>query len=146
RPPVRHRYRRVHADAEGEAQRRSQDVLRRDRGHVRRMTQPLAVTFDFGQTLCDIDLGMLSRRLAERGILVQQARLEADLAEAWRAYDAAIHGGLGGHPWKIFMRRLLAVAGVAEADLDSAVDWLWSEQPRRNLWRKPVPGMIEIVD
>jgi HAD superfamily hydrolase (TIGR01509 family) len=105
-----------------------------------------AVTFDFGQTLCDLDTGMLSRRLTERGISVPEARLEASLPEAWSAYDAAIHGGLGGHPWGILMRRLLAASGVAEAELDGAVQWLWLAQPTKNLWRRPVPGMIEIVD
>ena len=32
------------------------------------MMSPLAVTFDFGQTLCDLDAGMLARRLGEREI------------------------------------------------------------------------------
>ncbi len=110
------------------------------------MTPPLAVTFDFGQTLCDLDTGMLSRRLLERGITVPAARLEASTPEAWRAYDAAIHAGLGGHPWKILMGRLLSIAGVDGAELDGAVDWLWSEQPKQNLWRRPIPGMLELVD
>jgi len=110
------------------------------------MPKPLAVTFDFGQTLFDLDVAMLSRRLGERGIDVLAERLEAAVPEAWRAYDAAIHQGLGGHPWKILMRRLLELAGVAAPEREGAVDWLWSEQPRKNLWRRPIPGMGAIVD
>lgn len=104
----------------------------------------LAVTFDFGQTLCDLDTGMLARRLAERGLEADEHRLEAAVPGAWRAYDAAIHGGHGGHPWRILMREILRGAGVAGA-IDDAVEWLWTEQPRKNLWRRPIPGMIEIV-
>jgi putative hydrolase of the HAD superfamily len=105
-----------------------------------------AVTFDFGQTLCDLDTGMLSRRLAERGLTVPEACIETAVPEAWKAYDAAIHAGMGGHPWAILMQRLLALAGLPERALGGAVEWLWSEQPRKNLWRRPITGMIGVVD
>jgi putative hydrolase of the HAD superfamily len=88
---------------------------------------------------------MLSRRLAERGIDAPAERLEASVPAAWQAYNEAIRAGRGGHPWKILMARLLAGAGVAPGAAPAAVDWLWTEQPRRNLWRRPVPGMIELV-
>ncbi len=116
----------------------------------------LAVTFDFGQTLCDLDSEMLAGRLAERGVAVSAERLEAGVTEGWRAYDAAIAAGLGGHPWKTFMTRLLEGAGVAgpattlgdarerPPTIDALCDWLWTEQPRRNLWRRPIAGMIEL--
>jgi FMN hydrolase / 5-amino-6-(5-phospho-D-ribitylamino)uracil phosphatase len=106
----------------------------------------LAVTFDFGQTLCDLDTGMLSRRLRERGIDASEDRLAAAVPHAWRTYDAAIHQGQGGHPWTILMARLLEVAGIGEGERQGAVEWLWSEQPRNNLWRRPIAGMIELVD
>jgi HAD superfamily hydrolase (TIGR01509 family) len=106
----------------------------------------LAVTFDFGQTLCDLDSGMLSRRLGERGIDAPPDRLEAAVPLAWLTYDAAIHQGLGGHPWKLLMDRLLELTGIGEGERQGAVDWLWSEQPRKNLWRRPITGMIEIVE
>jgi len=105
----------------------------------------LAVTFDFGQTLCDLDTAMLSRRLAERGLDVPAERLEASAPEAWSAYDAAIHAGYGGHPWKLLMTRLLSLAGAEGDPAREAVDWLWTEQPANNLWRRPIEGMIEIV-
>jgi putative hydrolase of the HAD superfamily len=105
----------------------------------------LAVTFDFGQTLCDLDTVMLSRRLAERGLDVPAERLEASVPEAWSAYDAAIHAGHGGHPWKFLMTRLLSLAGADGEPAREAIDWLWTEQPVKNLWRRPIAGMIEIV-
>jgi putative hydrolase of the HAD superfamily len=105
----------------------------------------LAVSFDFGQTLAELDTGLLSRRLAERGVTASPERLEGAVAGAWRAYDAAVHRGLGGHPWKILMAALLDGAGVAPEAAQGAVDWLWTEQPRKNLWRRPIPGMIEVV-
>jgi putative hydrolase of the HAD superfamily len=112
------------------------------------MGPPSAVTFDFGQTLCDLDTAMLSRRLAERGIAAPAERLEDSVAEGWRAYDAAIAAGLGGHPWKTFMTHLLehavAAPDVSAPALGEAVDWLWTEQPRHNLWRRPIAGMIDL--
>jgi putative hydrolase of the HAD superfamily len=110
-------------------------------GHAMR---PLAVTFDFGQTLCDLDTAMLSARLLERGIVVTADRLDAATHESFRAYDAGIVPGRGGHPWQSMMARLLTTAGAPADAIDGAVDWLWSEQPRRNLWRRPVAGMIEL--
>jgi HAD superfamily hydrolase (TIGR01509 family) len=105
-----------------------------------------AVTFDFGQTLCAIDTAMLSRRLAERGLDVAEAHLDAALPAALAAYDAGIHRGLGGHPWKVLMSELLARAEAPSIHLEATVDWLWTEQPTKNLWRRPIAGMIEIVD
>lgn len=105
----------------------------------------LAVTFDFGQTLADLDPEMLSNRLGERGVRVVPARVEGAVPAAWRAYNASIKSGLGGHPWKILMARLLEEAGASAPDIAESVDWLWTEQPKRNLWRRPVPAMIELV-
>ena len=106
-----------------------------------------AVTFDFGQTLCDLDTAMLARRLGERGLTVTAQHLEDAVPAAWRTYDAAIHAGFGGHPWKILMARLLELGGVADPGARTdAVDWLWDEQPKQNLWRRPIEGMIELVD
>ena len=75
----------------------------------------LAVTFDFGHTLCDLDTALLSRRLAGRGLDVAADRLEASLPGAWNAYDAAIHAGHGGHPWKTLMGSLLALGAAGRS-------------------------------
>jgi hypothetical protein len=41
------------------------------------------------------------------------------------------------------MATLLRGAGVA--DVAPIVAWLWDEQPRTNLWRAQVPGMVELA-
>lgn len=103
-----------------------------------------AVTFDFGQTLTELDCEFLCRRLQERGVELDVQRVAAAQPEAWRLYDAQ-SGRSGGHPWKPFMRALLQGAGVGDRRLEECVEWLWSEQPKQNLWRKPIDGMIELV-
>lgn len=109
------------------------------------MMPPRAVTFDFGQTLAELDPEFLSRRLAERGVRVAPAALAQAVPVGFARYDAAIRAGEGGHPWQSFMRATLEAAGVGAAARDQVVPWLWDEQPRHNLWRKPIPGMIELA-
>jgi HAD superfamily hydrolase (TIGR01509 family) len=41
------------------------------------------------------------------------------------------------------MQRLLEGADVPTPM--PLVDWLWEEQPRSNLWRKPIPDMLELA-
>ena len=110
--------------------------------------QPLAVTFDFGQTLASFDTALASARLAERGLQVDPERLEHALPFAWQTYNDAIRQGLGGHPWKILMRSLLecAAPSIDATNIGQAVDFLWDQQPIKNLWRRPIAGMIELVD
>jgi HAD superfamily hydrolase (TIGR01549 family) len=98
-----------------------------------------AITFDAGQTLVELDSAMLARRLAERGVAAQDTALEAALPSAWRKHEQAVAAG-ARHPWKVLMAGILAGTGG-----EHLVDWLWDEQPRANLWRRPVPGMRELV-
>lgn len=112
-----------------------------------------AVTFDYGQTLAELDMVFLSRHALEWGAVVDAARLEDASAGAWRAYDEAKRSGKTGHDaWATFMRTLLSDAGVVSKerpgeDVTAAlVEYLWSEQPRRNLWRRPIAGMKELVE
>jgi HAD superfamily hydrolase (TIGR01549 family) len=114
-------------------------------GSVTADSPPSAVTFDFGQTLAALDTPLLAKRLAERGLQATPDRLEAALPGAWSTYNAAIHAGAGGHPWKTLMRDLLERAGAGPAGVEEAIDFLWDEQPRHNLWRRPIPGMIDIA-
>jgi putative hydrolase of the HAD superfamily len=107
---------------------------------------PVAVSFDFGMTLAELDTEFLVRRLAERGTVTSLAAIDAAVPAAWRAYDDAVRRGESGHPWKLLMRTMLGGAGVGEPALEPLVDWLWDEQPRENLWRRPIPRMIELVD
>lgn len=112
------------------------------------VSAPLAVTFDFGQTLASFDTVLATARLAECGVHAEPDRLEQALPFAWKTYNDAIRQGLGGHPWKILMRALLerAAPSAATDALTRAVDFLWDQQPIKNLWRRPIPGMIELVD
>lgn len=107
---------------------------------------PRAVTFDAGQTLVELDTAMLSRRLAERGIAVDPATLDGAQPPAWRTYEQVMKSE-GGHeePWQIFMRTLLAGAGVDAAKARELAAWLYDEQQRKNLWRRPIAGMFELA-
>lgn len=106
--------------------------------------EPPVVSFDAGQTVIDIDLGFLARRLAERGVSVEISALAAAVPAAWRRYDALIDPA-GGHPWRALMSTLLAGAGIAAPRIDALVDWLWDEQPRANLWRAANPEMVALA-
>jgi putative hydrolase of the HAD superfamily len=100
------------------------------------------VTFDAGQTFIDLDLDFLARRLGERGVTVAPAALAAAAPAAWRHYDELVDPA-GGHPWKELMSTLLRGAGLAE--VGPHVEWLWTEQPRQNLWRGQIPGMVDVA-
>jgi HAD superfamily hydrolase (TIGR01509 family) len=106
-----------------------------------------AVTFDAGQTLIELDTAMLAARLGERGHAVTAEALDAATPAAWRHYDRLVAAG-SQHPWKDFMDAVLAGASpeLAAEVRRGHVDWLRDEQPRRNLWRRPVAGMIELAD
>jgi len=90
----------------------------------------------------DLDLDFLARRLAERGVAVEPAALAAAAPAAWRRFDELV-GPAGGHPWRELMTALLDGAGVASTA--PLVDWLWDEQPRHNLWRAQIPGMVALA-
>jgi putative hydrolase of the HAD superfamily len=115
-----------------------------------------AVTFDYGQTLARLDTAFLARRVAERGAVVESARLDAVEDQAWAAYDVAKQRRLGGYEsWCTFMSALLTLAGTKPQDekddkdaaplVASLVDYLWSQQPTKNLWRRAIPGMTELL-
>jgi HAD superfamily hydrolase (TIGR01509 family) len=106
-----------------------------------------AVTFDAGQTLVELDTRMLADRLAERGVTVGDAALEVAVPAAWQIYNQLVASGRATHTgggWHALMTALLAGAGVTT--VEPLVDWLWTQQPTRNLWRRPVPGMLALVD
>lgn len=101
------------------------------------------MTFDAGQTLIDLDLDFLARRLAERGVAASPVALAEATPAAWQHYDALVDAGadhVAG--WKGFVARVLAGAGIVDVAL---VDWLYRENRTANLWRRPIPGMIELA-
>jgi putative hydrolase of the HAD superfamily len=99
------------------------------------------VTFDAGHTLIEPDLDFLASRLGERGVRVTAAALEAAAPAAWRRYDEL--APTATHPWHELVRALLGGAGIANPA--PLVDWLYAEQPRKNLWRKPIVPMVELA-
>ena len=104
------------------------------------------MTFDAGQTLVELDTAMLEGRLGERGWSVGAAALDAAAPAAWARYDDGVAAG-ADRPWCVFMDALLAAAAPGDpAARARVVAWLWDEQPRVNLWRRPVAGMIAIAD
>lgn len=113
------------------------------------MASPV-VTFDAGQTFVDLDLDFLALRLGERKIVVAADALGRAAPAAWRLYDQLTEEG-AQHPWKSFMDALLAGAGVGASGPAGAderapvVDWLYEQQPTRNLWRRPMTPMVELI-
>lgn len=103
-----------------------------------------ALSFDFGQTLAEFDHEMLARRMRERGA-------ELDLTASIASFPAAMQvygeSKASGHEraWRAMMTALLVGGGVAPELAPELAAWLWSEQPRKNLWRRPIPGMIELT-
>lgn len=103
------------------------------------------VTFDAGQTLVELDLDFLALRLAEQGLAVAVGALRAAAPAAWAHYEARVDTGIGHEQlWRELMTALLAGAGVRER-VAATVEWLRSEQPRRNLFRAPIADMIALV-
>lgn len=110
------------------------------------MTQPaLAITWDFGQTLADLDPAFLALKLSEQRLAVAAEALDAAVPAAWSEYNRAVKGGAGGHPWKTFIRAVLSGASVPDEHIEHLAEHLWLDQPKRNLWRRPVPGMMDLV-
>lgn len=107
-----------------------------------------AITFDFGQTLAELDMRFLAVRAAEHGATVGADALDAASPAAWDVYDEAKRAGMTGKDaWSAFMAALLSKAGTqtTREPLDAIVDSLWAQQPTRNLWRRPIAGMLELV-
>lgn len=103
---------------------------------------PSVITFDAGQTLVELDLDFLAARLAERAVAVEVAALRAAMPVAWAHYDTLVAQGVG-HPWRDFMAQLLRGAAVAEPG--PHVEWLWEQQPVKNLFRAVIPPMVELA-
>jgi len=106
--------------------------------------RPRAVGLDFGQTLGELDHEFLKQRLAERAVTYDPARARSHHVEAWARYGALKNAG---HPaaWRGMIDVFLQHGGVPAESLDTLAGWLWEQQPSKNLWRRPIPGMIELA-
>jgi HAD superfamily hydrolase (TIGR01549 family) len=103
-----------------------------------------AVTFDFGQTLAELDHAFLQARLAERGASFDPGKAVAGTSAAWQMYGEKKSEGHAS-AWRAMIEMLLQAGEVEASRLAELAEWLWSEQPKQNLWRRPIPGMIELV-
>lgn len=103
------------------------------------------ITFDAGQTLVELDLDFLATRLGERGHAIAPAALAAAAPAAWARYDALEASDAGDAArWHALIDALLAGAGVTHGRAD-LVAWLRAEQPRVNLWRRPIADMVALA-
>lgn len=106
-----------------------------------------AVTFDFGQTLSELDTSFLARRAASRGVRVSSEALDAAMPTAWVAYNVAKRSGqVASAAWQAFMLTLLLRAQVPEEEARPLSEWLWSEQPTASLWRAVIEAQRALVE
>lgn len=104
----------------------------------------IAVSFDFGQTLAELDHAFVQKRLAERGASIDPRAARSATEAAWEAYG--VHKPEGhALAWRKMIETLLRAGRVPEARVAELAEWLWHEQPQQNLWREPISGMIELV-
>jgi putative hydrolase of the HAD superfamily len=103
-----------------------------------------ALGFDFGQTLAELDYDFVQRRLRERGHDFDPRSAAENSKHAWLVYGAKKNDG-HAQAWLGMMEAQLTGGGVAPAPARELSAWLWQEQPLRNLWRRPIPGMIELT-
>jgi FMN hydrolase / 5-amino-6-(5-phospho-D-ribitylamino)uracil phosphatase len=103
-----------------------------------------ALGFDFGQTLAELDYDFLQRRLRERAASFDPQTAAANSKQAWLIYGAKKSDG-HAEAWRAMMEAQLTGGGVAAEPARELSAWLWQEQPRQNLWRRPIAGMIELV-
>lgn len=115
-----------------------------------------AVSFDLGQTLVEFDDTLLLAQAQARGLLLTLERLPSIKSDAWNAYNSAKAMGMTGFDaWAAFVRYLLQGSELRDRvtsqrasaeQLERFLEYLWSEQPRNNLWRKPIPGMLDLLE
>ena len=109
-----------------------------------------AVTFDFGQTLAELDHDFMARRVLGLGGELDSAASRGATVQAWHAYGAAkAHGH--ARAWQAMMLEYLRAGRVyklrGDADptyAEKIAQLLWDAQPTHNLWRKPISGMFEL--
>lgn len=110
-----------------------------------------AVTFDFGQTLAELDHEFMARRVLTFGAEIDPTGSHSGTVAAWRAYGLA--KALGhAQAWRAMMVEILRAGMVRKLRGDTEPDYaekiaqlLWDAQPEQNLWRKPIAGMFELV-
>lgn len=103
-----------------------------------------ALGFDFGQTLAELDYEFVAQRLREHGVGFDARAALANSKQAWLIYGAKKNDG-HAEAWLAMMAAQLTGGGIPSDRAEELSAWFWQEQPRHNLWRRPIPGMIELV-
>jgi putative hydrolase of the HAD superfamily len=122
---------------------------------VSSMKRPIAISFDLGQTLLELDENRLAEQVNAQGYRLDATRVPSKLGRAWHAYNIAKSQGLTGyHAWSAFMHHLLEQVEVRELASskpisvearEQLVRYLWSQQPEHNLWCRPIAGIPELL-
>ena len=102
------------------------------------------VGFDFGQTLAELDYSFIGKRLLEKGVTFDAPAARASSQHAWHVYGEKKSEG-HAVAWRAMMEEQLRGGAAPSERIHELASWLWDEQPRKNLWRQPIPGMIELV-
>jgi len=100
-------------------------------------TRPEALLLDAGDTLLFLDCSAVAEALAQRGEVVEVARLEASVFASKRAYQATLRSG-GGHEdgWSVLMRAMLTQTGVSQARAHELLPTLRAIHDDFYFWRK----------
>jgi putative hydrolase of the HAD superfamily len=111
--------------------------------------RPRAVLIDVGFTLTSYDGTRAAALVAERGVTVSAAAIDA--TEPVLRAELAHHAwpqrpGDGGPPTggPRFFRRMFELAGARgePGALDAAATYLWDRHLERNLWSRLLPGVV----
>lgn len=100
-----------------------------------------ALLLDAGNTIVFLDHGAVA------GVLgLQPSAVAAAEPVAKRRYEAALQGGASHeNGWRILAGELARAAGVT-GDLEEAVDALWAEHLRFNLWRRVPDRFVDALE
>ena len=103
-----------------------------------------AVGFDFGQTLGTLDHEFMAKRLRELDAVLDPVAAARSAEHAWEVYGANKSKG-HATAWRAMIEEQLLGGGIPAQRRSELAEWLWQQQPLQNLWRRPIPGMIELV-
>ncbi len=104
------------------------------------------VLLDAGGTLIALEYDEVRRVLPAGTPPPADAELDAaeGTARVWGA-AAAREGVAGRALWDGYFGRILSSIGVAPSVQAGALDALWDANRERGLWRRPVPGALEVL-
>jgi len=100
-----------------------------------------ALLLDAGNTIVFLDHGAVAEVLG-----LPAAAVKAAEPVAKRRYERTLREGKShGDGWRVFAAELARAAGVA-SEVEGAVDALWAEHRRFNLWRRVPEGFRDGLD